>query len=104
MKLAAKIELPFSEFWEMTPYELNLKAGVYFEKQKNQFKEKLSLEYYNSMWTIQWLGKKSQHPRPLNEILDNLYKENKVMTDDEMLKQVKILNKMFGGEVNICNP
>lgn len=99
MKLAAEIELSFLEFWEMTPYELNLKAEAYFEKQKNEFKEKISLEYYNAMWTIQWLGKKSQHPRPLNEILENLYKEKKVMTDEQMLKQVKVLNRLFGGEM-----
>ena len=51
------------------------------------------------MWTIQWLGKKSQHPRPLKEILDNLYKEKKVMTDSQMLNQVKVLNAIFGGTV-----
>ena len=49
------------------------------------------------MWTIQWLGKKSDHPKPLQEILDGLYKEKKVMTDEQMLNQVKLLNKLFGG-------
>lgn len=83
----------------MTPGELNIYANAYFENQKYDFKERLSLEYYNAMWTIQWLGKKSQHPKPLEQILDNLYKEKKVMTDNEMLKQVKILNSLFGGEV-----
>lgn len=82
----------------MTPYELNLIAEDYWEKQKEQFKEKLSLEYYNAMWTIQWLGKKSQHPEPLNKILDNLYKKKKIMTDEQMLERVKMLNKLFNGE------
>ena len=93
--------MPLSEFWEMTVYELNLVANNYFENKKQDYKDKLSLEYYNAMWTIQWLGKKSQQPEPLNKILDNLYKEkkeNKVMTDQEMLNQVKTLNRMFGGE------
>ena len=97
MKLAISVEVPLSEFWRMTPYELNLVAEDYWEKGKKKFEEKLSLEYYNAMWTIQWLGKKAQHPRPLKEILDNLYKEKKVMTDDQMLYQVKLLNKLFGG-------
>lgn len=100
MRLAISVEIPMSEFWKMTPYELNLIARNYQERQRNTFKEKLALEYYNAMWTIQWLGKKSQHPKPLDEILDNLYKEKKVMTDEDMLKQVKALNAMFGGEVH----
>ena len=104
MKLAISIDVSLSEFWEMTPFELNLKAMDYREKKKNDFKEKLTLEYYNAMWTIQWLDKKSQHPQPLNKILDNLYNEKKVMSDLEMLERVKSLNKMFGGEEIIITP
>lgn len=100
MKLAISVEVPMTEFWEMTPYELNLIAKDYQEKQRDSFKEKLSLEYYNAMWTIQWLGKKSQHPKPLEEILDILFKEKKIMTDEQMLKRVMGINKLFGGEVN----
>jgi len=99
MKLAASIGIPFSEFWEMTPYELNLTAKAYYERQKREYKDRLSLEYYNAMWTIQWLGKKSQQPRPLQEILDNMYNEKKVMTDKEMLNQAKLLNAILGGKV-----
>jgi len=101
MKLAAEIGIPISEFWEMTLDELNLYAEIYFEKQKEKFKDKVKLEYWNSMWTIQWLGRKSQQPEPLNKILDNLYKEKKIMTDEEMLEHVKVLNKLFGGEETI---
>lgn len=100
MKLAAMIGIAISEFWEMTPAELNIYAEAYAEKQKNDFKEKMSLEYYNALWTIQWLGKKSQHPKPLQEILDSIDKpKKKAMTDEQMLAQVKALNAMFGGEV-----
>lgn len=99
MRLAAEIELPFSEFWDMTPYELNLKARAYFDRQEREYKDKITLEYYNAMWTIQWLGKKSQQPKPLEKILDGLFKQKKIMTDDEMLAQVMILNNIFGGEV-----
>lgn len=88
-----------SEFWEMTPLELNLIAKNYQEKKKSDFKEKLTLEYYNAYWTIQWLGKKSQQPRPLDEILDNLFKEKKIMTDEDMFKQIQVLNALLGGEI-----
>jgi len=105
MELAASIGIPVSEFWEMTPYELNVYAKAYFENKKNEFKEKLTLEYYNAMWTIQWLGKKSQHPEPLDKILENIDKpKKKEMTDEDMLKQVMVLNKLFGGEVKLVKP
>lgn len=104
MKLAASIGIPVSEFWGMTPYELNVYAKAYFENKKIEFKEKLTLEYYNAMWTIQWLGKKSQHPKPLKEILDTIDKPKKIMTDEEMLNQAMVLNKLFGGEVKTCKP
>lgn len=99
MKLAISVDVPMSEFWDMTPYELNLTANTYYEKQKQEYKDKVELAYVNAMWTIQWLGKRSQQPKPLNKILDDLYKEKKVMTDEEMLTQVKMLNSMFGGEI-----
>lgn len=34
----------------------------------------------------------------------NIKKEKKVMTDEDMLNQVKVLNMMFGGEVKTVNP
>ena len=53
------------------------------------------------MWTVQWLGKKSNHPRPLKEILEAIDKdkEKKQMSDEEMFEKVKALNALFGGEV-----
>jgi hypothetical protein len=51
------------------------------------------------MWTVQWLGKKSNHPRPLKEILEAMGKEKKQMSDEEMFMKVKALNALFGGEV-----
>lgn len=103
MKLAVSVDVSLSEFWEITPYELNLLVENYYERQKNEYKDKITLAYVNAMWTIQWLGKRSQHPKPLNKILDDLYKEKKVMTNEEMLTRVKMLNSMFGGDVKTCN-
>jgi hypothetical protein len=93
-----------SEFWEMTPDELNLAANVYKKKREQEYKDKITLEYLNAMWTIQWLGEKSRQPKPLEEILKNLFKEKQIMTDEQMLARVKMLNTMFGGEVKTCNP
>ena len=83
----------------MTPYELNIYAQTYSEKQQEEMKEKITLAYLNSMWTIQWLGKKHQQPPPLKEILQSIGREKKKMTDEQMFNQVKVLNAVFGGEV-----
>jgi hypothetical protein len=72
---------------------------TYSEKKKEESKEKLTLAYINAMWTVQWLGKKSNHPRPLKEILEAMGKEKKQMSDEEMFMKVKALNALFGGEV-----
>ena len=99
MELAAQIGIKPMEFWDITPKELNIYATEYSKRKMEEFKEKLSLEYYNAAWTIRWLGKKSQQPQPLKKILDNLYKEKKVMSTEQMLIQAKLLNSIFGGDV-----
>lgn len=85
------------EFWELTFFELQLVIDAYRKKKNDEGKEKITLAYLNSMWTIQWLGKNK--PKPLSEILGEK-KEKKVMSDNEMLEKVKMLNAMFGGEIN----
>lgn len=72
---------------------------TYSEKKKEESKEKLTLAYINAIWTVQWLGKKSNHPRPLKEILESIDKYKKQMSDEEMFMKVKALNALFGGEV-----
>ncbi|MDD3892681.1 MAG: hypothetical protein PHE03_10325 [Bacteroidales bacterium] len=99
METAATIGISITDFWEMTPSELNIYAKAYAENKKQEYEEQISLAYINAMWTIQWLGKKHQQPRPLKEILDSIGKEKRVMTDEQMLEQVKVLNALFGGEM-----
>lgn len=82
----------------MTPRQLRIIAEVERKKQEEEAKEKLTLAYLNSLWTIQWLGKKQHHPKPLEKILKGL-EPKKTMTDKDMLAVVKNLNAMFGGEV-----
>lgn len=101
MKLAAFINIPSNEFWEMTPYELILRSEVYKERIIEDIKERVTLAYMNAKWTIQWLEKPHKQPKPLQYILNKIEveREKKVMTDDEIFAQIKRLNAMFGGEV-----
>lgn len=87
-----------SEFWEMTPSELNLSAEIYAEKKKQEEQNMIIQAYLISRWV--WAKKV-----PIEKILEDMgtKKEKKEMTDDAMLAQVKVLNALFGGEVKTCN-
>ena len=87
-----------SEFWEMTPAELNLYAEIYLEKKKQEEQNMIIQAYLISRWV--W-AKDVPIERILKELGTN--KEKKVMSDIDMLNQVKILNSLFGGEVKTCN-
>jgi len=89
--------ITLSEFLKMTPREFFIYLEAYRKNKEEDHKQKTTLAYANAMWTIQWLGKKK--PQSLEKIL-NGNEPKKVMTDKEMLKQVKTLNALFGGEVN----
>ena len=83
----------------MTPAELNLSAEIYAEKKKQEEQNMIIQAYLISRWV--WAKEV-----PIEKILNELgtKQENKIMTDEEMLNQVKMLNNLFGGEVKTCNP
>lgn len=91
MKVATKIGMPISEFWEVTPYELSLVAEGYTDRRETEGKESMYQAYLISRWV--W-----QKKIDIEKILEGK-KEKKVMTDEQMLNQVKALNSLFGGEV-----
>jgi len=84
----------------MTPYEFNLKVKAYNKHKELEAKDNITLAYLNALWSIQWLDKKHR-PRPLKEILNNIGKERKIMTDEQMFERIKVLNMVFDGEVRV---
>ena len=82
----------------MTPDELNLSAEIYAEKKKQDEQNLIIQAYLISRWV--WAKEV-----PIEKILEDMgnKQENKAMTDEEMLNQVKVLNALFGGEVKTCN-
>jgi hypothetical protein len=78
----------------MTPDELNLSAEIYAEKKKQDEQNLIIQAYLISRWV--WAKEV-----PIERILEDMgnKQENKIMTDEAMLKQVMILNNIFGGEV-----
>lgn len=105
MELAASIGIKTSEFYEMTPRELNIELKGYQKRKEFEAEEyKIKLKNEQRMLTIQayqisrWVWVKKLD---INKILKDMepMKAKKAMTNDDMLNQVKVLNKLFGGEV-----
>lgn len=102
MELATSIGITISEFWEITPKELHIALNGY-RKRKVYEAEEYNIKFKNEqmMLTIQayqisrWVWAKNLD---LRKILKDVERK-KEMTDDEMLKQVNLLNSLFGGEV-----
>lgn len=76
----------------MTPYELSLYLSEYSEKQRLEQEEKITLAYLTAYW------QRVQKMPSLKEVLGKT-KPKEAMTPEQMLKQIKLLNAVFGGEV-----
>ena len=78
---------------EITPRVLHIYVDAYRQNKETKGKDDLYQIYLLSRWV--W-----QKKVDIDKIL-NSKEEKKEMTDDAMLNQVKMLNKLFGGEVKI---
>ena len=93
MELAALIDMSITEFWEITPHELNIRAKGYAKRQEQQQKLTIYQAYLISRWV--W-SKKIDIKKYLGE-----NKPKRKMSDEEMLERVKQLNALLGGEVKV---
>lgn len=101
MEIACYLGISISDFWEITPFELSMIAKGYSQRKKEDADEYLiKLENQRQLMTVQafqisrWVWQKKVD---IDKAL-NMKEEKKDMTDEEMLKQVKILNNLFGGK------
>jgi hypothetical protein len=92
LKSAIQMGLSIEKYNEMTPYELNIHAEVYQEKQKFEQEERLYL-----VWMGEYFHRVEKLP-DLKEILGKK-EEPKEMTAEEMLANVMQLNSVMGGSV-----
>jgi hypothetical protein len=76
----------------MTPNELNMCVEIYAEKTKQESDAKLQLEWVNAYW------QRIEILKPFEEMIQQP-KEEKKMSDNEMLANAHRLNALFGGDV-----
>jgi len=82
--------LKIDEFWDLTPAELNIYIECYTQNKQNDFKEQITVAYYNA-----YFHRVKTMPK-LKDFLGKIGK--KEMTDDEMYQKIIGLNKLFGGD------
>ena len=87
MKLAAQIGILPTEFWSITPFELNTYVHGYGKIKEQEQKQNIYQAYLISRFV--WQKKIN-----IEKILQ-IKKEKKIMTDEQMLKQVQILSNIF---------
>lgn len=82
------------EFWELTPFELNLLLEVYIEKEE----EKTELAMAQS-WIMAALSRAKRMPG-YTEFIGKTKKTKKTepQSADEMLEKVKMLHTALGGD------
>lgn len=93
--MALEIGLKPMECEQITIYELNIMVEVYRKKQKDDYKNLLSNAFFSAYFSLK--GQKGLSYKDLEEIFNNMDNEKKTMSDDDMLKKVKMLHKQFGG-------
>ena len=104
MKTAVAVGLPIMEFWQITPYELGVVVDDFIRKQdleskikKQEADNQITVAYFTAYWAARWFSKKP--PESLEKILGTKKeKPKKKMTPEEMLSQVRLMNKALGGE------
>lgn len=76
----------------MTPRELNEEIEVFTTKNKNEFKQQVTIAYYNA-----YFQRVKQMPK-LEDVMSDIDRSyKKVMTEEEILKEIQKLHRMFGG-------
>ena len=87
-----------SEFWRMTPFELNVYAKAYARRREEAYDMDVLHAYLISRWV--WARRL--------DVRKYLYSEKQQdMTDADMLQKVKALNALMGGhtvQVNQTDP
>lgn len=97
------MNMTISEFDKTTPRDFFIYQDGFM--QRTELKEKQNM--YQNIWQAylisRWVWQKKIN---IKKVLNSIEKKETktTMTDDEMEKMVKKLNKLFGGTENCCNP
>lgn len=93
--------IPLSEFNKMTPKEFHIYLDGYSKRKEleiEEYKTKFELEQKQSIYQAYLISRWVWQKKIDIEKILNVKQEKKEMTEDQMIKQVMILNSLFGGD------
>jgi hypothetical protein len=95
IKTAADIGISIKEFYDMTPAEFDIVVGAYIKKRRIN---------HNELYTLAWYSAFFPHLEGSKKLADHLIEVEKPtpdreMTEDEMLKVLKVFCVANGGKV-----
>lgn len=97
MRVAAAVGINFSDFWQMTPFELEIYADAFAERKKHENHYSYQLAVITSFLASRWVWAKRVN---VDKYLQTDEKKSTVknMTDDELIRTIKNLNFRLGGD------
>ncbi|MCL2225644.1 MAG: hypothetical protein FWB96_11820 [Defluviitaleaceae bacterium] len=95
MQLAAQIGIPFSEFWDMTPRELNIYAKGYGERVRKEFEHRHNCAIVTAYLASRWVWAKRANVKKY--LAGEATKQQKIMTDAELFSAVQAFHAQFSG-------
>ena len=97
MKTAALIGIPLSEFNKMTPREFSIYVDGFNKRRELEIEIQQEALIYHAYLLSRWVWTKKVN---IEKVMEKVSKPNKkIMTNEQMFNQVKVLNMIFGGEV-----
>lgn len=89
--------MDLNTYENFTPYEINIIAQELNEKEQIKIENKLHLAITQSYYTEAF--HRTKKLKPLSKYLNKMSQKKKQQTDSDIFEIVKLLNKMYGGDI-----
>ena len=101
LEVALIIGISYAEFWQLTPYEIEIAKKAYNKRQIEKYNSNVILANQTAFFSMSQKLKWNEWQNYI--IKDNKNEQQIEMTDEQLLNQIKTLNAVLGGSVENVN-
>lgn len=95
LEVALVIGISYTEFWKITPFELEIAKKAYSDRQTEKYNANVILAcqtaFYSRVEKLSWTDWKNDIIKEEKQLVE--------MSDEQLLNQIKTLNAMLGGTI-----